>query len=227
MFSMPIAQEEALLGALRARIHALPDHSCEVDDGTALPCPCCGEGRVRTYCEVTHDGSGRPLRHCTHRCDSCGKEIRLASLQADILLRSPFEPLARLDTPFGTFTCTTQDGRLVPFRHRASVRDPEGKYGPVQVHELDVDIVGCKVGDVVSCDLSDLRITFWDSDERAEFRGGVNDLYAVEVSGYDPEFWLYRDSECYEGTGIGEELEGGRARRRTPLRTACVACKES
>ncbi|WP_058985412.1 hypothetical protein [Hugonella massiliensis] len=63
---------------------------------------------------------------------------------------SRFDVLHSLETPFGRFHALVGESGI-PFRHRAISHKIGGRYGEVRFHDIDVDISGCSVGDVVSC----------------------------------------------------------------------------
>jgi hypothetical protein len=202
MLDMPLEEERRLLAELwrRTYAHPDPDDSCVIDGDEPWECPRCHKGQIRTTCYVERrNGEGRSWRY-DHRCDSCGEALTLSSLQAEVKLRESVAVLRSMETPFGTFHALVGETEL-PFVHRVSSCDLGDEFGEVLLHEMDVDVSGCFVGDVVSCRFEEAHLEFIDSDERVEFRCGVNDGFAMEVSGYNPEFDIYR------GTSYARELE--------------------
>lgn len=200
MFDMSVEEEETLLDKLWERTDMLPHDSCTIVEDSDLPCPKCHDGKIETKCVVERHQGEIWSRCYTHRCNSCGTVFELNPLWSDVRLRSPFDEIGSLETPFGTFHALV-NGREVPLRHRAVMRDIGGEYGEVPFHEMDVDIFGCSVGDVVQCRFEDAHLESIDGDERVEYRGGVNGEYVIEVIGCNPEIDYYR------GTSYGWELE--------------------
>lgn len=193
MFDMTVEDEKSLLGELLRRTGNHPDNSCVIDSDGSWACPKCHEREIRTTCHVErHNGGLRSWRY-EHRCDRCDEAFGINALQADIRLRSPFDALKSLETPFGTFHAFANDNEL-PIRHRVVSHDLGEGYGEIQFHKIDVDISGCSVGDVACCRFEDARLEFIGSDERVEYQCGVNSEYAIVISGYNPEFDIYRDT---------------------------------
>ncbi|MGI6755205.1 MAG: hypothetical protein ACOX4F_04220 [Atopobiaceae bacterium] len=202
MFDMTVKEEEALLNELSRRTYSYPypDDSCTIAGDTVLQCPKCHDGEIETRCVVErYEGEIRSWSF-THRCNNCGAKFELAPLRADVRLRSPLDEVRSLETPFGTFHALV-NGSEVPLRHRAVTHDIGGAYGKAPFHEMDVDISGCAVGDVVRCRFEDVYLEFISSDERVDYGCAVNGGYAMVVSGFNPEFDLYR------GESYGRELE--------------------
>lgn len=209
MFTMTVDEEENLLRALNRRwientdkraFDSTPGEHYQISDGLTLVCPECRKGEIVTTCTVDlYHGDSLSWKYI-HQCNNCGTEFILGHLRADIRLRSPFDVLTSLETPFGTFHALVNKTEI-PFRHRIVTHTLGKGYGETQFHEIDVDISGCSVGDVIHCRFEDALLEYIDSDERVVYRRGANDGHAIEVSGYDPEFNTYR------GTSHGKDLE--------------------
>lgn len=178
-----------------------PDEDCPVDGYVALTCPKCHGGKIQTACHV-HRRDGKPvLWSFEHRCDNCGEAFETGRLRKDMRLMSRFDVLHSLETPFGKFHALVGESEI-PFRHRAISHKIGGRYGEVRFHDIDVDISGCSVGDVVSCRFEGARLVHYDADVRIEFKCGVSEEFAIEVGAYNPEF------DIYGGTEYEKELEG-------------------
>ena len=206
MFDMTLDEENDFLDELLRRSDIIcggsrPDEDCPVDGYVALTCPKCHRGKIQTACHV-HRRDGKPvLWSFEHRCDNCGEAFETGRLRKDMRLMSRFDVLHSLGTPFGRFHALVGESEI-PFRHRAISHKIGGRYGEVRFHDIDVDISGCSVGDVVSCRFEGARLVHYDADVRIEFKCGVSEEFAIEVGAYNPEF------DIYGGTEYEKELEG-------------------
>lgn len=206
MFDMTLDEENDFLDELLRRSDIIcgdsrPDEDCPVDGYVALTCPKCHGGKIQTACHV-HRRDGKPvLWSFEHRCDNCGEAFETGWLRKDMRMMSRFDVLHSLETPFGKFHALVGESEI-PFRHRAISHKIGGRYGEVRFHDIDVDISGCSVGDVVSCRFEGARLVHYDADVRIEFKCGVSEEFAIEVGAYNPEF------DIYGGTEYEKELEG-------------------
>lgn len=195
MFDMTLDEENDFLDELLRRSDIIcgdsrPDEDCPVDGYVALTCPKCHRGKIQTACHV-HRRDGKPvLWSFEHRCDNCGEAFETGRLRKDMRLMSRFDVLHSLGTPFGRFHALVGESEI-PFRHRAISHKIGGRYGEARFHDIDVDISGCSVGDVVSCRFEGARLVHYDADVRIEFKCGVSEEFAIEVGAYNPEFDIY------------------------------------
>lgn len=103
MFNMTVEEEKNLLKEFFRRMETHPDAACIIGDDGTWVCSSYHEGKIRIACKVErHNGELRSWRY-DHRCDNCGSAFEISSLQADVRLRSSFEVLKSLETPFGIF----------------------------------------------------------------------------------------------------------------------------
>jgi hypothetical protein len=206
MFDMTLDEGNDFLDELLRRSDIIcgdsrPDEDCPVDGYVALTCPKCHRGKIQTTCHV-HRRDGKPvLWSFEHRYGNCGEAFETGRLRKDMRLMSRFDVLHTLETPFGRFHALVGESEI-QFRHRAISHKIGGRYGEVRFHDIDVDISGCSVGDVVSCRFEGARLVHYDADVRIEFKCGVSEEFAIEVGAYNPEF------DIYGGTEYEKELEG-------------------
>ena len=206
MFDMTLDEGNDFLDELLRRSDIIcgdsrPDEDCPVDGYVALTCPKCHRGKIQTTGHV-HRRAGKPvLWSFEHRYGNGGEAFETGRLRKDMRLMSRFDVLHTLETPFGRFHALVGESEI-QFRHRAISHKIGGRYGEVRFHDIDVDISGCSVGDVVSCRFEGARLVHYDADVRIEFKCGVSEEFAIEVGAYNPEF------DIYGGTEYEKELEG-------------------
>ena len=201
MFNMTIEEERALLSELgNRRTYEHPDKSHIVAVDSILHCPNCHVGEIVTKCIVErYQGQACSWRYL-HQCNNCGVEYDKIEIATDIRLRTQFDTLTSLGTPFGTFHVLA-NGREIPFRYRRKTHDIGEPYGQVHFHEIDIDVSTCSVGEMLQCRFEDAQLERDSSDENAIYVSGLNNGYALMLMGFDPEL------EDYKGSDLEEEMK--------------------